>query len=432
MSGAQLFRATLFHTTANAFRERDALRSEADGGLLVRDGRIVASGPFDHVRRADADATLVDWRGGIILPGLVDTHVHYPQLRIVGRLGRSLLDWLEQAALPEEARMADIAYATDTAVRFVAALAAHGTTTALVFGAHFAAATAALLDAAAATGLRIVSGLVLADRFVPAALRQAPGDAYRDSSELIRRFHRRGRLRYAVTPRFALSTSDAMLEMCQTLAAEHDDILVQSHINEDADEIRKVAEAFPWASDYLAVYDRFGLTGSRTVLAHNVHATAAELERLAASGTTIAHCPGSNAALGGGICPLRRHLDAGVRVALGTDVGGGTGFGMLKEGLQAYLMQRVAVDGMMLGPAQMLYLSTLAGAEALGLAREIGSLCAGKAADFVYVKPPAGSVLDAVLQRASGPEDMLAALFTLGGEESVQEVRVEGTVVHQR
>jgi guanine deaminase len=263
-------------------------------------------------------------------------------------------------------------------------------------------------------------------------LRQTPADAYRDSSELIRRFHHRSRLRYAVTPRFALSTSDAMLEMCQTLVAAHDDILVQSHVNEDADEIRKVAEAFPWASDYLGVYDRFGLTGPRTVLAHNVHATDAELQRLAASGTAIAHCPSSNAALGGGIFPLRRHIDAGVRVALGTDVGGGTGFGMLKEGLQAYLMQRVAVDGVMLGPGQMLYLSTLAGAEALGLAHEIGSLCAGKAADFVYLKPPAGSVLDLVLRRASGPEDMLAALFTLGGEESVQEVRVEGTVVHQR
>ena len=432
MSGAQLFRATLFHTTANPFRERAALRTEVDGGLLVRDGRIVASGSFDEVQRVDASAHLVDWRGGVILPGLVDTHVHYPQLRIVGRLGRSLLEWLEQAALPEEARMADIAYATDTAVRFVDALAAHGTTTALVFGAHFAEATAALFDAASVAGLRIISGLVVADRFVPPALRRTPKDAYRESSELIRRFHRRGRLRYAVTPRFALSASEAMLEMCQTLVNEHRDVLVQSHVNEDAGEIRKVADAFPWATDYLGVYDRFGLTGPRTVLAHNVHATDAELRRLAAGGTAIAHCPASNAALGSGIFPLRRHIDAGVRVALGTDVGGGTGLGMLKEALQAYLMQRVAADGVLLDPARLLYLSTLAGAEALGLAQEIGSLCAGKAADFIYLKPPAGSLLEAVLQHASGPEDMLAALFTLGGDESVREVRVEGTVVHQR
>ena len=431
MSGAQLFRATLFHTAANPFHEDGALRAHDDGGLLVRDGRVVACGGFDEVRRADAEATVIDWRGGVVLPGFVDAHVHYPQLRIVGRLGRSLLEWLEQAALPEEARMADVAYATDTAVRFVDALAGHGTTTALVFGAHFPAATAALFDAAAVAGLRVISGLVVSDRYVPAALRQTVDGAYRDSSDLIRRFHRRGRLLYAVTPRFALSASDAMLEMCGTLIAEHDDIRVQSHINEDRDEIRKVAEAFPWARNYTDVYDRFGLTGARTVLAHNVHATDAELERLASTRSSVAHCPSSNAALGSGIFPLRRHVDAGVRVALGTDVGGGTGFGMMKESLQAHLMQRVAADGVTLDAARMLYLSTRAGAEALGLGNEIGSFCSGKAADFVYLRPPPGGVLDVVMQHASRAEDMLTALFTLGGAESVREVRVEGTVVYQ-
>ena len=431
MSGAQLFRATIFHTAANPFHEEGALRAHDDGGLLVRDGRIAACGNFEEVRNADGGATLVDWRGGVVLPGFVDAHVHYPQLRIVGRLGRSLLDWLEQAALPEEARMADVAYATDTAVRFIGALAAHGTTTALVFGAHFPAATASLFDAAAVAGLRVISGLVVSDRYVPEALRQTVEGAYRDSSDLIRRFHRRGRLLYAVTPRFALSTSDAMLEMCRTLVAEHDDIRVQSHINEDRDEIRKVAEAFPWARTYTDVYDRFGLTGARTVLAHNVHATDAELERLASTRSSVAHCPSSNAALGSGIFPLRRHVDAGVRVALGTAVGGGTGLGMMKESLQAHLMQRVAADGVTLDAARMLYLATRAGAEALGLGNEIGSLCPGKAADFVYLRPPPGGVLDLVMQHASRAEDRLTALFTLGGAESVCEVRVEGTVVHQ-
>jgi len=433
MSGAQLFRATLFHTTANPFQDAGALRTHEDGGLLVRDGRIVACGSFDEARRADveAEAALVDWRGGIVLPGFVDAHVHYPQMRIVGRLGLSLLDWLEQAALPEEARMADVVYATDTAVRFVAALAEHGTTTALVFGAHFAAATASLFDAAAVAGLRIISGLVVADRFVPPALRQTVEGAYRDASELIRRFHRRGRLLYAVTPRFALSTSDAMLEMCQTLVREHGGLRVQSHINEDRHEIQKVAEAFPWARSYADVYDRFGLIGEHAVLAHNVHATDAELQRLAATRTSIAHCPASNAALGSGIFPLRRHVEAGVRVALGTDVGGGTGLGLMKEALQAYLMQRVSVDGVTLDAARMLYLSTLAGADALGLASEIGSFCPGKAADFVYLRPPAGGVLETVIRHASRAEDVLTALFTLGGAESVREVRVEGSVAYQ-
>jgi guanine deaminase len=431
MTGAQLFRATIFHTPASPFREDGALRSYADGGLLIREGRIVASGHFDDVRRADPEAVVVDRRGGVLLPGLVDAHVHYPQLPIIGRLGRSLLDWLEQVALPEEARMAEESYAAECARRFVATLAAHGTTTALVFGAHFAAATASLFDAAGQAGLRIISGLVLSDRFLPSPLLQTVERAYRDSTELIRRFHRQGRLLYAVTPRFALSTSGAMLEMCQTLLREHQALLVQSHVNENTDEIRMVAEEFPEAADYVSVYDRFGLTRPPAVFAHNVHTTDGELALLAAAGTAIAHCPTSNAALGSGIFPLRRHLESGVHVALGTDVGGGTGPGMLKEGLQAYLMQRVAPDGVMLDAARLLYLSTLAGAEALGLAQQIGSLCPGKFADFVYLRPPAGSALETVLQHAPAPEDALTALFTLGGAESVREVRVEGSIVHK-
>ena len=431
MSGAELFRAALFHTPRSPFREEGALRSYADGGLLVREGRVVASGDFADVRRADPDAAVVDWRGGVVLPGLIDAHVHYPQLPIIGRLGRTLLDWLEQAALPQEARMADVSYAAESACRFVSAIAAHGTTTALVFGAHFAAATAALFEAAGETGVRIISGLVLSDRFLPSPLLQDVDRAYRDSRELIRRFHRRGRLLYAVTPRFALSTSEAMLEMCQTLLREYHGLRVQSHVNENPDEIRMVADRFPWAGDYVSVYDRFGLLGPHAVLAHNVHTTDRELERLAATSTAIAHCPTSNAALGSGIFPLRRHLEAGVHVALGTDVGGGTGLGMLKEGLQAYLMQRVAADGAMLDASHLLYLSTLAGADAVGLAHEIGSLCPGKAADFVHLRPPAGSALETVLQHAEAPEDALAALFTLGGAESVREVRVEGSIVHE-
>jgi guanine deaminase len=262
-------------------------------------------------------------------------------------------------------------------------------------------------------------------------LLQSVERAYRDSTELIRQFHGRGRLLYAVTPRFALSASESMLEMCQTLLREHPELRVQSHVNEHPDEIRMVGEQFPWAADYVSVYERFGLTGRRTVLAHNVHATDGELDRLAATGTAVAHCPTSNAAIGSGIFPLRRHLKAGVHVALGTDIGGGTGPGMLKEGLQAYLMQRVATDGVMLDAARLLYLSTLAGAEALGLAHEIGSLCPGKAADFVHLRPPAGSALEIVLQHAPAPEDALAALFTLGGAETVREVRVEGSIVHE-
>jgi guanine deaminase len=428
----ELLRAPLFHTPANPFHDARALVCHEDGGLLIRDGVIAASGDFTTVRAAYPDVTVTDWRGGFVLPGFVDTHVHFPQLRILGGLGRTLLDWLEHVALPEEARMGDVAYATGTAQRFVRALAAHGTTTALVFGSHFGPATAALFDAADAAGLRVISGLVVSDRYLRPELHQPPREAHRDSTELVRRYHRRGRLLYAVTPRFALSASEPMLEMCASLLAEHEGLRVQTHINESLGEIAEVPKLFPWAADYLAVYERFGLTGARTVLAHNVFPTDSELARLSGDRTSIAHCPSSNAALGNGIFPLGRHVDAGVHVSIGTDVGGGTGFGMLKEGLQAHLMQRVAEPaGLNLDPARLCYLVTKAGAEAVGLGHEIGDLQPGKAADLVHVRPPAESSLAEVLSRSQSMMESLAAIFTLAGPESVREVRVAGDVVHQ-
>ena len=427
----ELLRAPLFHTPRNPFLEDRALVSQEDGGLLIRDGRIAASGDFETIRAANPEATTTDLRGGFLLPGLIDMHVHFPQLRVLGGLGRSLLDWLDACALPEEARMSDETYARETAKGFVHALASHGTTTALVFGAHFAAATAALFEAGRKSGLRIASGLVMSDRRLHPELHQTAEAAYRDSSELIRCFHGRGRLLYAVTPRFALSASEAMLEVCQTLRQEHDGLRFQTHLNENPQEIAEVARLFPWANDYLAVYERYGLGGRGAVMAHNVHPTASEIDRLASSSTTIAHCPCSNAALGSGLFALKRHLKAGVRVALGTDVGGGTGFGMLKEALQAYLLQRVAPEGSMLDAARMLYLATRAGAEALGLENETGDFQIGKSADVVYIRPPENTPLAAVLERVESPEQALAAIFTLAGAESINEVRVEGSIVHK-
>lgn len=272
----ELLRAPIFHTPRNPFVDRHALVAYSDGGLLIRDGRIADCGDFETVRAAHPDISTVDLRGGFLLPGLIDTHIHFPQVRVLGSLGRSLLDWLEHCALPEEAKMADAAYACRTAQAFLRALASHGTTTALVFGAHFPAATAALFEAADASGLRIVSGLVLSDRYLREELHQTPEAAYRDSVSLIRRFHGRGRLSYAVTPRFALSTSEAMLEVCQTLMREHPGVRFQTHINENRMEMEQVAKLFPWANDYLGVYERFGLAGRAAVMAHNVHPTASD------------------------------------------------------------------------------------------------------------------------------------------------------------
>jgi guanine deaminase len=427
----EILRAPLLHTPRSPFYCSDGLESFEDGGLLIREGKIAARGDYDSLLLSYPDVPTTDWRGGYILPGLIDCHIHFPQLRVLGSLGEDLLTWLRDFALPEEARMADRAYACNIAQSFLRALISHGTTTALVFGAHFAPATAALFEAADAAGLRIISGMVLSDRLLRPELHQTIEQAYRDSSELIRRFHGRGRLLYAVTPRFALSASEAMLEVCQSLMREHVDLRLQTHINESPQEIEEIARLFPWAPDYLAVYERFQLTDRYAVMAHNVHATHSQLDRLAASGTAIAHCPSSNAALGSGLFPLQCHIQTRVKCALGTDVGAGTGFGMLREGLQAYLLQRIAPDGIRLAPAHLLYLSTRAGAVALHLDDVTGDFSVGKSADLVYLRPPKDSPLAAVLERADSLERVLAALFTLGDSSSVREVRIAGAAVYR-
>lgn len=426
MSGAELLRGMILHTPRNPFTEERALESYADGALAIANGRIVAIGDYTAVRAAHPDAVLTAWRDSVILPGLIDAHTHFPQTRIIGGLGWNLLDWLRFHALPEEARMADAVYARAVAGEFVRALIRHGTTTALVFGAHFGEATEALFQAASTAGIRIASGLVVSDRELPDLLRQTPDEAYRTGSDLIARYHGRDGQRYAVTPRFALSTSEGMLELCGALMREHPDVLFQTHMNESVEEIAAVRAAFPWAGSYLAVYDRFGLAGPRSLFAHNVHASDAELARMAEVEATAVHCPCSNAVLGAGVFSMRRHLAAGVRFALGTDVGAGIGFGMPKEALHSYTLQRLIPDGVPLSPAHLLYLATRAGAEAMGLGDETGDFTPGKSADLVRWRPPDGTPLASAVERAEGPERALAALFAQAGEESVREVRVRG------
>jgi guanine deaminase len=222
-----------------------------------------------------------------------------------------------------------------------------------------------------------------------------------------------------------------MLESCGALRDEMD-VLVTSHINESRAEIEAVAKLFDWAEDYLETYERYGLVREATVLAHNDHPRDAELERLAAAGASVAHCPESNAFLGSGLFPMRRHLDHGVQVALGTDVGAGTGFSLLKEGLMTYQLQMLQEDGVPLGPAELLHLATRAGALALGLGAEVGDLAPGKAADFVLLRPPEDSTLAAVLRHSDSPEESLGAILALAREESVVEVRVAGEPVYTR
>jgi guanine deaminase len=263
-------------------------------------------------------------------------------------------------------------------------------------------------------------------------LRTTPGDAHEASAALARRWHANGRLRYAITPRFSISCSEEMLESCGAVAAELDGALVTSHLNENRDEIEAVLDLFEEAGDYLETYERHGLAGPLTVMAHNVHPTEAELARMAAAGTSVAHCPSSNGFLGSGIFPMRRHLAHGVRFGLGTDVGAGTGLSVLKEGLAAYQGQMVASDPIRLTPAHLLWLATRAGAGVLGLDDTVGDLTPGKAADLVLLRPPEGSTLAATLARCESAEQALGAVITLAREESVAGTWVAGDRVHER
>src|SRR5580700_4401648 len=245
-----ILRAPIFHTPRNPFRYDDALEVFPDGALLVENGRVAACGDYLEVRAQYPEADVRDMRDGVLLPGFVDAHIHFPQVRALGGIGYSLLGWLENITLPEEVKFGHPSYARAVAQEFLHSLAAHGTTTALVFGAHFAGATAALFEASAEKGLRVVSGLVLSDRLLRSDLLQKPETAYRDSRQLIESIRGKPRLGYAVIPRFALSASEPMLEVCRALLDENPELLFTTHINENIREIEEVSRQFPWAADY--------------------------------------------------------------------------------------------------------------------------------------------------------------------------------------
>ena len=424
-----IYRARVFDTPDNPFAG-GRLRSASDIALVVDDGLITSRTDFDTARTAHPEAQVVDLRGGVLIPGLVDTHVHLPQVRAIGHLGKPLLDWLDQCALPEEAKLGDPAYAEAVAGEFLTGLISAGTTSAMVFGSHFASAMDIFFSAAEKSGLRITSGLVTGDRNLPDALLTDVERSTEEGQALIDRWHGKGRLRYAVTPRFSFSAGPELLAAGGRLVEENPGIWVTSHLNENVDEVAGVAEIHPEALDYLDTYDRAGLVGRRTVLAHNVHPQDRELERMAEAGSVAAHCPTSNSALASGFFPLRRHIEAGVRVALGTDVGAGTGFNLLKEGVQSYFMQQLdPAGGVALNSAHLLHLATSAGAEALEL-DEVGVLSEGKRFDAVLIRPAEDQPLDVGIRHAADDGDALAKIFAMGTPADIAQVWVDGIPRH--
>jgi guanine deaminase len=399
-----------------------------DGLMVVEDGIVVAFGPHADLAPCFADVPTEHFPARLIVPGFIDAHVHYPQTDRIAAHGEQLLQWLDRHIFPEERRFADRAHADEVAGFFLAELLRNGTTSALVFATVHAASVDALFDAALARDMRIVSGKVLMDRG-PETLRDADGDGRADTEALIRRWRGRGRLGYAVTPRFALTSSDSQLAMAGELVTTHPDVLMHTHLAENHGEIAAVAERFADAADYLDVYDRFGLVTDRSVFAHGIHLDDRALGRMAAAGSGIAFCPTSNLFLGSGLFDLARVAGHGVAVGLGSDIGAGTSFGALATMGEAYKVGQLR--GHSLDPFHALHLATAGGARLLGLGDRIGGLRVGQEADFVVLDPAATPLL---ARRTAGASlsERLFALQILGDDRAVAHCYLRGRRAHSR
>ncbi|MEO1246578.1 MAG: guanine deaminase [Pseudomonadota bacterium] len=424
MSERTLYCGSVMHCTGDPAGSAGRLECFEQGALLVSaDGYIEAVGSEGDLLPG-LDARVERCEGQIIVPGFIDCHVHFPQLDIIASFGEQLMDWLDRYAYPGEMRLADTEYARDLANLFVDTLLAYGTTSALVFTTVHPHSAELLFEAALEKNLRLIAGKVLMDREAPKALRDTPESAYADSRALIERWHGRGRLGYAITPRFALTSSEAQLERAGELAAEYPDVWMHTHLAENHREIDAVAESFPWSSSYLDVYDRFGLVRERAVFAHCLHLSDAECGRMADSGSAAAFCPSSNMFLGSGLYDLERMRGAGVKTGLATDVGGGTCLSMLRTMGDAYKV--LQLKGQVLSPADALYLATLGAAEALGIDRHVGSFAPGKEADFVILEPGATRLSAHRDAHTGSLEESLFVLMTLGDDRHVAATAVQG------
>ncbi len=414
----------------------DGVRFRPDHWLLVgRDGRILGAQAEDP----GPDFERHDHRGRLLLPGFIDTHVHCPQLEVLASYGTGLLDWLDTYTFPSELRYADPDVAADGAARFLDALLAHGTTAAVAFPTVHRVAAEALFAAAAQRGMRLVTGKVLMDRHAPEGLRDDVQGAERDCEALIARWHGQGRNSYAVTVRFAVTSTPAQLAMAGALGRRHAGLYMQTHVAENVDEVRWVAELFPEARSYLDVYHRHGLLHERAVLAHGIWLDAHDRALLRDTGAQIAFCPTSNLFLGSGLFEWQAAIDSGHRVSLASDVGGGTSLSMLRTLAEGYKVQ--ALRGTRLNAWVALHAATRGAAEGLNLAHEIGHLDAGALADVVVWDWASGAVAaqrDAAARGALpgvAAQPLHARVFAwmlLGDERNVAATYVAGRPSHQR
>ena len=406
---------------------QDAVRYHRRGAVAVTgEGKIAWRGPASRLPERFRSLPVHDHGAALVLPGFIDAHIHFPQYRMLAAPGKDLLDWLHRFTFPEERRYSSPAHARAAAEVFLDRLVQHGTSAAVVFSTVHSGATEALFAAAERRRQAIVTGKTMMDRNAPPVLCDDPASGVEHSEALIERWHRRGRLRYAITVRFAVTSSAAQLRAAGELAARYPDCHVHSHLAESEQEIAVVRRDFPWAKDYTDVYDRSGLVGPRSLFAHGIHLSERECARLSQAGATVVHCPTSNTFLGSGLFDLGRLSDATrpVGIGLATDVGGGTSYSMLHTMGEAYKV--AMLRGYRPTAHELYHLATRGNAVRLGLDDQIGAIEAGRWADLVVLDPAATPVLASRHRLSRNLEETLFALAILGDDRAVRATYVAG------
>ena len=420
-----ILRGEAIRFAGNPFVEPDALIHDTDAAIVIRDGLIAEFGPADTVlpRFPDAD---VERTPHLISPGFVDCHVHYPQIGVIASWGADLIDWLNGYTFPEEARFHDPDYAKAAASAYFDEQLRNGVTTAASFCTIHPASVDAFFAEARRRGLRAVGGKVMMDRNAIPELHDTAQSGHDDSKALIDRWHG-GRLTYAITPRFAPTSSPEQLEAAGALWAEHTDCLMQTHLSEQPREIGWVRELFPEGPDYLGVYQQFGLVGKGAVFGHAIHLTRREREALREQGASVAHCPTSNQFLGSGECAVAGLIGDGIRTGIATDTGGGTSYSMFDTMKSAYEVAQRRGDT--LTPAQLWWLATAGSAEALHLETKIGNIAPGMEADLILIDRDATPILRHRIGRANAVSEMLFALIILADDRAIAGVLSGGRPV---
>ncbi|MEZ8094028.1 guanine deaminase [Photobacterium swingsii] len=407
------------------------IRFIEDGLMLVDNGRIEWVGEWSEGKdKIPSTVRIRSYPGKIVMPGFVDTHIHYPQAEMVGAYGEQLLEWLNNYTFPTEARYKDKDYSREMSTFFIKQLLRNGTTTALVFGTVHPESVDALFEEAEKINMRMIAGKVMMDRNAPEYLLDTPEIGYNQTKELIERWHKRGRLLYAITPRFAPTSSPEQLAIAGRLKEEYPDTYIHTHLCENQNEIAWVKELFPEQDGYLDVYHHHGLTGSKSVFAHCIHLEDKEWDCLQDTDSAVAFCPTSNLYLGSGLFKLQEAWKRKVKVGMGTDIGAGTTFNMLQTLNEAYKVMQLQQHR--LSAFEAFYLATLGGAKSLSLDHLIGNFEVGKEADFVIIDPCSTPLQQLRYDSSRNLSDKLFMLMTLGDDRSIYRTYVDGRLVYER